>query len=227
MGNHNKLNGMAITVSLPPVLVLIIALLAGGADRGRAQTTITGRVQLPPAALAGQTPPRYAHPGVKPAVPEPPTAVVYLEGSFGPATNAPAAAQLWQKDLQFIPTLLPIRTGTVVEFPNADDLYHNVFSYSKPRRFDLGRYRKEDKPASQVFDKPGAIKLFCEIHEHMRATILVLDTPHFTRTDPAGQYRLEKLPAGRYTLKAWLDEKKILEKPVVLEPGQNLTIDFP
>ncbi len=112
-------------------------------------------------------------------------------------------------------------------FPNGDDFYHNVFSYSKPKRFDLGRYRKDDRPPPViVFDKPGVVKLFCEIHQHMRGVVLVLDTPYFTCTQTNGEYRLENLPAGHYVLKAWVDEKHEYEKPVSLQPGTPLRVDF-
>ncbi len=121
-----------------------------------------------------------------------------------------------QHHAQFAPGVLPIQVGTTVEFPNLDDFYHNVFSYSKPKHFDLGRYRKDEQPATQLFDKPGVVTLHCEIHEFMRGTILVLDTPHFVRTDAAGRYRLSGLPAGHYLLKAWLNEKTTLEQPVDL-----------
>jgi hypothetical protein len=116
--------------------------------------------------------------------------------------------------------------GTPVKFPNGDDFYHNVFSYSKPKRFDLGRYRKDDRPPTQVFDRPGLVKLYCEIHQHMRGFILVLDTPYFTRTQTNGTYHLKDLPAGKYLLKAWVDEKQTCERPVELEAGQTLHVDF-
>jgi hypothetical protein len=132
-----------------------------------------------------------------------------------------------QKHFQFAPGILPIQKGTSVEFPNLDDAYHNVFSYSKAKRFDLGRYRKDEKPAALVFDKPGVAKLYCEIHEHMRGTILVLDTPYFVKTDSSGKYRLDHLPTGKYTLKAWIDEKTVLEKPVELKDGDTIKVDFP
>ena len=150
-----------------------------------------------------------------------------LEGVFSARpTNAPAPRILGQKNLQFAPALLPIQKGTVVEFPNYDDLYHNVFSYSKTKRFDLGRYRKDERPAAQLFDKPGVVKLNCEIHEHMRGIILVLDTPHFTKTDTNGHFRLEGLPAGRFTLKAWLNEKTSLQREVELEAGKTQHVAF-
>lgn len=163
------------------------------------------------------------------APPEPPTAVVYLEGKFlTQVTNAPGPTkQVLQQGMQFHPALLAVQTNTAVAFPNADEFYHNVFSYSKPKRFDLGRYRKEDRPAPiVVFDKPGVVKLYCEIHQHMRGAILVLDTPYFTTTQTNGEYRLTNLPTGDYLLKAWADEKHEYEKPVSLKLGETLHVDF-
>src|SRR5207248_11305232 len=101
---------------------------------------------------------------------------------------------------------LPIEVGTRVEFPNLDDTYHNIFSYSPTKRFDLGRYRPEERPIpSVVFDKPGLVTLRCDIHEHMRGLILVLSTPYFVMTDTAGRFRLVKLPAGTYQLTECID----------------------
>jgi hypothetical protein len=133
-----------------------------------------------------------------------------------------------QKDLTFVPSLLPVQAGTKVEFPNLDDTYHNIFSYSAAKRFDLGRYRADEKPVpSQVFDTPGLVTLHCDIHEHMRALILVLATPYFTMTDPDGRFRLGGLPAGRYTLKAWIDSRTTLERAVELAGDTRLQVDFP
>jgi hypothetical protein len=132
-----------------------------------------------------------------------------------------------QRSYQFAPGLLPVRVGTEVRFPNRDDEYHSVFSYSKARRFDLGRYHRDETPAALVFDQPGVVKLFCEIHDHMRGTILVLDTPYFQKTDPQGGYRLDNLPAGRWMLRAWIDEDDVRERPVELRDGDRLRVDFP
>jgi plastocyanin len=171
---------------------------------------------------------RYAGQAGEAAPPDLPTAVVFLEGQFPKApTNAvPLTNAVLQWGMQFRPALLPIQVGTAVAFPNGDDFYHNVFSYSKTKRFDLGRYRKNDRPPVEVFDTPGVVKLYCEIHQHMRGIILVLDTPCFTRTQTNGAYRLTNLPPGQYRLKAWVDEKHVYEKPVALEPGQQLHVDF-
>jgi plastocyanin len=157
---------------------------------------------------------------------EPPVAVVYLDGSF-PKPTSPPTKQVVQKDLTFVPSLLPIQVSTRVEFPSLDDTYHNIFSYSPAKRFDLGRYRPDERPIpSQVFDTPGLVTLRCDIHEHMRALILVLDTPYFVMTDTDGRFRLRGLPSGHYTLKAWINSKTTRERPVELKNGETLHVDF-
>jgi plastocyanin len=144
------------------------------------------------------------------------------------AGAGPAVKEVVQKDLTFVPALLPVMVGTKVEFPNQDDTYHNIFSYSPAKRFDLGRYRPEERPIpSQVFDKPGLVTLRCDIHEHMRGAILVLNTPHFVMTDTEGRFRLTGLPAGRFTLKAWVSSKQTLEQMVELKNGVTTRVNFP
>jgi len=192
------------------------------------QVTVEGRVELPKSHSAPVMSKRYeivTHGGVLST--QPPLAVVYLDGAFPQPTSLPMK-QVTQKDLTFIPSLLPVRVGTKVEFPNLDDTYHSIFSYSPAKRFDLGRYRPEERPIpTQVFDKPGLVTLRCDIHEHMRGLILVLNTPHFVITDTDGHFRLGELPAGHYTLKAWIDSRTTREKPVELKSGQTLHVDFP
>jgi plastocyanin len=200
--------------------ILPVALLASAA--------VEGRVDLPKSHSVPVQAKRYqivTKGGVLST--QPPLAVVYLEGSFSQPASLPTK-QLTQKDLTFVPSLLPVRVGTKVEFPNLDDTYHNIFSYSPAKRFDLGRYRRDERPIpTQVFDKPGLVILRCDIHEHMRGLILVLNTPYFVMTDTTGHFRLEGLPAGHYTLKAWIDSRTTREKPVDLKSGQTLHVDFP
>jgi plastocyanin len=193
-----------------------------------ADARVEGKVQLREARAAPVVAKRYeivTRAGV--LATEPPLAVVYLEGSF-PKSHALPTKQIVQKDLTFIPSLLPVQVGTRVEFPNYDDTYHSIFSYSPVKRFDLGRYRPEERPIpSEVFDKAGLVTLRCDIHEHMRGLILVLDTPHFVITEGSGNFRLRGLPTGHYTLKAWVDSKRTYEKPVDLKNGETLHVDFP
>jgi len=142
--------------------------------------------------------------------------------------RSPATKQIAQKDLAFVPSLLPVQAGTRVEFPNLDDTYHSIFSYSPAKRFDLGRYRPEERPIpSEVFNTSGLVTLRCDIHEHMRGLILVLDTPYFVVTDADGRFRLSGLPSGHYTLKAWIDSKTTRERSVQLTSGKALRVDFP
>jgi len=193
-----------------------------------ADAVVEGRVELPKSHSAPVVVKRYeivTQGGVLST--QPPLAVVYLEGAF-PKPKSPPTKQVAQKDLAFLPPLLPIQTGTRVEFPNLDDTYHSVFSYSPAKRFDLGRYRPEERPIpSEAFDTAGLVTLRCDIHEHMRGLILVLNTPYFVMTDAEGRFRLRGLPPGQYTLKAWIDSKTTREKPVALKNGETLHVDFP
>jgi len=194
-----------------------------------AETIVEGRVNLPrshaPPPVMSKRYEIVTNGGV--LATQPPLAVVYLDGSFPTLTSHPIK-QVAQKDLAFLPALLPVQVGTTVEFPNLDDTYHNIFSYSPTKRFDLGRYRPEERPIPSVlFDVAGLVTLRCDIHEHMRGLILVLNTPYFVITDEGGRFRLSGLPSGRYTLKAWIDSKTTREQPVELKSGTTLRTDFP
>ncbi len=193
-----------------------------------ASAVVEGRVELPKSHTAPVQAKRYeivTKGGVLST--QPPLAVVYLDGAFPNLASLPTK-QVAQKDLTFVPALLPVPVGTKVEFPNLDETYHNIFSYSPVKRFDLGRYRAEERPIpTQVFDKLGLVTLRCDIHEHMRGLILVLNTPYFVMTGTDGHFRLTGLPAGHYTLKAWIDSRTTREKPVELKNGQTLHLDFP
>ena len=156
-----------------------------------------------------------------------PRGVVYLEGNFSAPAHLPTK-QIAQKNLAFVPPLLAIEVGTKVQFPNLDDTYHNIFSYSPTKRFDLGRYPAgENPPPSVVFDRVGLVTLRCDIHEHMRGLILVLDTPYFVLTEPDGHFRLTNLPAGHFSLQVWLDSKTTRERPVDLPASGTLEMNLP
>jgi plastocyanin len=193
-----------------------------------ASAIVEGRVALPKSRSAPVVARRYqivTRGGVLST--QPPLAVVYLEGNFPKPSSLPTK-QIAQKDLAFLPSLLPVQVGTRVEFPNLDDTYHSIFSYSPAKRFDLGRYRPEERPIpSEVFNTVGLVTLHCDIHEHMRGLILVLGTPYFVVTDPDGRFRLSGLPSGHYTLKAWVDSKTTREQPVQLNNGETSHVDFP
>lgn len=197
-------------------------------DGALAQSVVEGRVSLPQRHSAPVLNQRYeivSKAGVLSI--NPPVAVVYLEGPF-PGPSTPRTATMAQKDLAFQPSILAVQAGTRVEFPNLDDTYHNIFSYSPAKRFDLGRYRSDERPIPSVlFDTPGLVTLHCDIHEHMRALILVLNTPYFVMTGADGTFRLAGLPPGPRVLKAWMDSRTTLTRPVELREGAVLHADFP
>lgn len=204
------------------VLSLLLALPAF------AQCSIEGHVELPKTKSAPVMTKRYeivTKGGVMST--NPPVAILYLEGDFAKPTKL-ETKQVIQKDFMFSPALLPVQTGTKVEFPNLDDSYHNVFSFSPAKRFDLGRYRSDEKPIPfQVLDKAGMITLRCDIHEHMRGIIMVLDTPYFVMSGTDGNFKLTGLPAGSYKLKAWINSRTTLEKTVELKSGSGIKTAFP
>ena len=176
------------------------------------------------------------YPGFKPI--PPPTAeekrddewqnvVIYLKS----VPSAPATVgggqqhQIAQLGETFIPHVLPIVTGSTVEFPNQDPIFHNVFSLSGTKSFDLGRYPK-DESRSVTFDKAGIIPVFCHLHSDMSAIILVLDNPFFDVPDPNGHYRIENIPAGNYTLVAWHERSEQVELQVDVNAGRVLELDI-
>ncbi len=190
--------------------------------------SIEGQVTLPKARSVVVMNQRYEM-VVKGGViaPNPPLAIVYLEGNF-PLAEGTRTERMVQTNFTFVPGLLPVRVGSRVEFPNLDTGYHNIFSYSPAKRFDLGRYRSEERPIpSQVFDRAGLVTLRCDIHEHMRAAILVLETPHYVMTDFEGRFRMTNLPTGGYKLKAWVSSKTTFEVPVDLATNQTLRVNLP
>lgn len=186
--------------------------------------TLVGKVPVLPRKSAGASKGTYAAKGgerVEPA--DPPSSAVWMVGAFPPVDSAVAKpAVLAQQGLQFRPALLVVQTGTPVSFPNQDPIYHSVFSYAAAKKLDLGRYRPGEEPPPVVFEKSGTVPLRCEVHDHMYGVILVVDSPHFAKSDAEGAFRLEGLPAGTHTFKVWLSPKETLERTIELKPGENV-----
>ena len=131
-----------------------------------------------------------------------------------------------QRNETFVPHVLAVDTGTLVDFPNNDSIYHNVFSLSKPKRFDLGRYAK-GKSRAVRFDRPGIVRVFCEIHSHMSAFVLVFSHPYYAPTDSDGRYRIDNIPPGTYTVSAWHEGATRHSRMVTIPPqGGPVDLDF-
>jgi plastocyanin len=157
--------------------------------------------------------------------------VVYIEGPVGAKPVPPAqpaqvvTSRVMQKGAMFSPHVLPIVAGTTVEWPNHDEILHNVFSASAPNDFDLGLY-KSPKVASWKFDHPGRVDVFCSIHTRMNCIVLVLENPHFASTNEKGQYTISNVPPGTYKLKAWHERLPSQVKEITVPETGAVTADF-
>lgn len=207
---------------LLPAILVALAILTATAG------TVTGIIPLPPRPPGRIAVEKYTGTiSGRVAAPPPPCAGVWIEGPGISAGVAPARVVLTQQGYQFAQSLLVVPRGTAVEFPNNDNDYHNVFSLSRPKKFDAGRYKKSETPAPVVtFDKAGFVRVQCEIHDHMKAAVLVVDSPWFTVTDATGKFTLTGVTPGHYTLRAQLDEKAQWSVPVTITSSTPVTVDF-
>jgi plastocyanin len=191
--------------------------------------TIRGRVELRRPATAAERRPSVSDLGTPVArdVPDLLRSVVYLEsaprGAF--ESNDDGHAVMDQRNETFVPHVLAITTGTTVDFPNSDAFYHNVFSLSKTMRFDLGRYAAGHSKALK-FDRPGIVRVFCDIHSHMNAFILVFGHPFFAMTDAEGRYHIDRVPPGTYGVIAWNEGVSSEARPVTVPDGGAAELDF-
>jgi plastocyanin len=153
-------------------------------------------------------------------------AVVYLETAPATALEArePIRGRMDQRSETFLPHVLAVDAGTVVDFPNNDSTYHNVFSLSKAKRFDLGRYAR-GKSKSVRFDRPGVVRVFCDIHSHMSAFVLVFSHRFYATTDDDGRYRIDSIPPGTYTVAAWY-EGAARDSRTITIPAQGGAVDL-
>jgi plastocyanin len=231
------------TGTVPPARLLAALLLAPALGPSpKAETgCIAGTVVLSH-ALAARREPRfriYADIGKGATPPSTPASdlkneyanvVVYLEldrakilaGPNNPRAPKPVMAQRGE---QFVPHVLPILQGTTVEFPNEDDVFHNIFSLSGTRTFDLPKY-PAGSSRSVTFPKAGVVNVFCHIHSDMSAVIFVRDNPYFITPDTTGAYSLEDIPPGDYTVVAWHERIKPIATHVKIVAGQTTPVSF-
>ncbi len=155
--------------------------------------------------------------------------VLYVQRANVPDSLAAARAIVTQRDEQFIAHITPVYRGATVEFPNDDDVFHNVFSLSSAKTFDLGRYKK-GASKSIVFDKSGAVQIFCHTHSDMSAVVLVLDNPYFAKPSEKpsdlGRYVIDGVPPGDYTVVGWHERIKPVTRTVHVVAGETVKLDF-
>jgi plastocyanin len=198
--------------------------------RGAAQqaATVRGRVEIGiPVSVKRPTsgyPTRaVATPSLAP-VSELRNVVVYVKDA-PPRATPPVHEEIRQRNETFIPRVVAIPVGSEVDFPNDDPIYHNVFSFSRPKNFNLGRYPRGES-RSVKFDKPGIVKVFCDIHSHMSATVIVFNHPWFAVPDESGRYELPGVPPGDHQITAWHERLGETTVRVRLEPGRATTQNF-
>lgn len=157
--------------------------------------------------------------------------VIWLEGS-APATVVPSSAvtsptpQVAQLDRRFSPDLLVIQAGSIVSFPNMDPIFHNIFSLSRARTFDLGSY-DQGQTRKVTFPRPGVVDVYCHLHPNMEATIVVTPNRWYARADPSsGQYRIPDVPPGQYTVVAWHKYAGFFRKTITIAAGHDAVADF-
>ncbi len=203
---------------------LVVAAASPAAQTANA--TIRGRLLLPAAERAERRP-ALVDPPPTTSGRAPRPGVVYLETAPSGAFEEPVQARgrMDQRNETFVPHVLAIRIGTTVDFPNNDRIYHNVFSLSPARRFDLGRYAVGRSKAVR-FDRPGVVRVFCDIHSHMNAFILVFSHRFFAITQPDGRYQLPPVPPGSYTVVAWHEGEVRATRQVTVRAGEAAVVDM-
>lgn len=185
------------------LLVLLLFVPGCAATVGGGGGTIRGRLEMPSSSKSAA--PAHAHGGSAPARETATDAVIYVENVPTPEPGrspATTPATIGQLDHRFLPRVLPVAAGTTVAFENRDQVYHNVFSVSPVKRFDVGKYAPRQKREVK-FEKPGIVKLYCDIDPSMTGFVFVLPTAVFAQPDASGAFELPRLPRGKYTLKVW------------------------
>ncbi len=188
---------------------IVVAFLSFGVGHGRLAQfgTVEGTIRILNVRAAG--------------------AVVYLiaERHSG-YTRAPEPPVIDQLNLRFVPRVLVVLPGTTVEFRNSDPLLHNVFGPGGPGpRFDLGTYPRNER-RSHRFDEHGAHVILCHVHPEMVAYVVAVPTPYHAVVDEAGHFRIEEVPAGRYTLRVWQRRIKPFRRSIVVKQGQVLQVEL-
>ena len=214
-------------------LSLLLALAAAGLPTGtppaaQQTATVQGRVviDIPP----GGRRPSAAYPSraVAQAQLAPPSevenVVVFLKDA-PPRAVPPRRAAIRQRGETFVPRVVAVPVGSTVDFPNDDPIYHNVFSLSRARTFNLGRFPRGESRAVK-FDKAGIVKVFCDIHSHMAASVVVFNHPWFTVPDADGNFEISGLPAGNPQITAWHERLGDTTIRVRTEGGRAASVEF-
>jgi plastocyanin len=205
---------------------LVAALAGQSPDSG----TITGRVRLTSRVHGTPLPsnvyqPRSVANHDAAAIPEIKNVVIYLKGVKFKSTLPISHQEIRQEHEAFVPRVVAVTRGSTIDFPNEDPFFHNVFSLSSASTFDLGRYPM-GRQKSATLSNAGLVKVYCHIHSHMSASILVLDHPYFAMPDLNGSFTLPNVPAGTYTIVGWHERIGERTSTITVKPGASSPIDI-
>ena len=220
----------SVTRKASPLLLAVAGLLLLGAVGPAAQqaTVVRGRVEIgiPVASRRPASPYPTRSVGAAALAPESERrhVIVYLRDAR-PQAVTPMKVQIGQRNETFTPRVVAVTLGSEVEFPNEDPIYHNVFSLSRAKPFNLGRYPRGNS-RSQRFDRAGVIKVFCDIHSHMSATVMVFNHPWFAIPDDDGRFELPAVPPGDRQVTAWHERLGDTTINVRVEGGRAAAADF-
>ncbi len=175
------------------------------------------------AALAGATDVSVSLADVKTDDSTPEKAVYWIAGAERPPTEEESYT-ISQKGTQFNPPFLVVPAGSSVAMPNDDDVAHNVFSFSEPKNFNLGIYPK-GQSKSVVFDAPGLVEIYCSIHQHMSASVLVVPSASFAVGDESGAGLIEDVSPGRYVLGIWRADRGFTEIEIDIPDQETVEVN--
>ena len=209
------------------VCAVVLSTMAHPAGQGGAGR-IAGQVRLvlPPASAV----PSGVYPSRRVSRPQPRAAeisnvIVFLKDAPRRGEPAPMHATIEQKDEAFVPRVVAITRGSTIDFPNADPFFHNVFSLSRGANFDLGRFPRGES-RSRRFPNAGLVKVYCHIHSHMTASIMVFDHSFFRIPAADGGFALDDVPAGTYQISAWHERIGESVNTIRVEPGRTARVEF-
>jgi plastocyanin len=194
-------------------------------QRGRVEGRVTITIPVSKAPASAAYGARRIEKGPVETASELGNVIVFLQDPPRPSDLSPTRARILQENETFVPRVVAITRGSTVDFPNGDPFFHDVFSLSRSGTFDLGSYPR-GTTKSQQFRKAGLIKVYCHIHSHMTASIMVFDHPFFTMPRTDGSFAIDDVPPGDYKVSAWHERIGESTQVVHIEPGRPAEVQF-